>query len=76
MSKPLWQTLVKSAIDTQKEEIGCSECYDHLDEYADLLMAGIPPSEVMELVKQHLRHCPDCTTVFESLLTIISSEDH
>lgn len=71
----MWQTLLKSALETQENEISCSECYDQLDEYADMLMAGTPPTEVMELVKLHLKHCPGCTTVFEGLLTIISSEE-
>ena len=59
MTKPLWQTLLKSALETEEDEIDCQECYDLLDEYTDLLIAGAAPCKVMYLVKQHLKHCPD-----------------
>jgi aspartokinase len=39
----------------------------------DLLLAGAAPCRVMNQVKQHLNHCPDCASVFECLLTIIDS---
>jgi hypothetical protein len=75
MTKPLWQTLIKSALETEEVEISCQECYELLDEYADLLIAGAAPCQVLTLVKQHLRHCPDCTDLFECLIAIIGIDE-
>ena len=75
MTKPVWQTLLKSALETEEYEIDCQECYDLLDEYTDLLIAGAAPCKVMHLVKQHLKHCPDCTQLFEGLISIIGTDE-
>lgn len=75
MTKPVWQTLLKSALETEEYEIGCQECYDLLDEYTDLLIAGAVPCKVMHLVKQHLKHCPDCTHLSQSLISIIGTDE-
>jgi len=75
MTEPRWRALLKSALETEEHEISCQKCYDLLDEYADLLLAGAAPCQVMFFVKQHLDHCPDCAGVFECLLAIIGSSD-
>ena len=75
MSKPVWRSLLKSALETEEYEIDCQECFDLLDEYADMLIEGAAPCKVMTLVKQHLNNCPDCSVLFESLITIIGSQD-
>lgn len=74
MTKPL-QTIIKSALETENNEIDCQECYDLLDEYTDLLIAGAAPCKVLTLVKQHLKQCPDCTNLFESLIAIIGTDE-
>ena len=71
MSKPKWQALLKSALDDQEPVLSCHECYTMMDQYADMLMDGVDPAEVMGLVKQHLDECPGCDEVFETLLTMI-----
>ena len=75
MTKPVWQTILKSALETEEDEIGCQECYDLLDEYTEMLVEGAAPCQVIELVQQHLKQCPDCSTLFESLITMIGSID-
>ncbi len=75
MSKPTIKLLIQSALETKEKEISCQECYDLLDEYTDLIVEGAAPCQVMAVVKQHLKNCPDCTDLFESVLTIIGSVD-
>ncbi len=69
-TKPLWKTLLNLAIESQEYGLSCEECYNLLDQYADILDRGAEPSEVMGMVKQHLSHCPDCDEVFETMLLI------
>ena len=76
MSKPLWQTLLELAVKDEKElKISCQECYNLLDQYAEMLMAGVHPSEIMDLVKEHLSHCPGCDELLESLLTMLDEDE-
>ena len=49
---PLWRTLLKSALETEEYEITCEECFDILDMYADLVLEGTDPAEIMPQVKQ------------------------
>ena len=71
MSKKLWQVLLQSALKTEEYEITCLECFNMLDQYADLLLEGANPDSIMPTVRQHLNHCPTCTQEFETLMTML-----
>ena len=53
MSKKLWQLLLQSALEAEEYEISCLECFDLLDQYADIIMEGVDPCEIMPAVRQH-----------------------
>ena len=71
MTKQLWQLLLQSALETEEIEISCLECWNLLDQYADLILDGADPDEIMSAVKQHLNNCPTCTHEFETLMLMI-----
>jgi|GEM_PF-524537 len=71
MSKKLWQVLLQSALETEEYEITCLECFNLLDQYADLLLDGTDPDSIMPTVRQHLNNCPTCTQEFETLMTML-----
>ena len=71
MAKKLWQLLLQSALETEDYEINCVECFYLLDQYADMILAGADPDEIMPTVRQHLKHCPTCTQEFETLVVMI-----
>ena len=71
MAKKLWQVLLQSALDTEEYEINCLECFNMLDQYADLLLEGGDPDSILPAVRQHLHHCPTCTQEFETLMTML-----
>ena len=71
MTKQLWQLLLQSALETQEIEISCLECWNLLDQYADLILDGTNPDEIMPAVRQHLNNCPTCTEEFETLMLMI-----
>lgn len=75
MTEPTWQDLLKSALNAEEDEIDCQECYELLDEYADLMLEGAAPCKVMHVVKQHLDNCPDCASVFDCLISILGAGD-
>ena len=71
MTKQLWQLLLQSALETEEIEISCLECWNLLDQYADLILDGTEPDEIMSSVRQHLNNCPTCTHEFETLMLMI-----
>ena len=71
MTKQLWQLLLQSALETEEIEISCLECWNLLDQYADLIIDGTHPDQIMPAVRQHLNNCPTCTDEFETLMLMI-----
>ena len=71
MVNSVWQTLLKSALETEEFEIDCEECYELLDMYAELLLDGADADEIMPTVKQHLKQCNCCVHELEALMVII-----
>ncbi len=75
MSKPLWQTLLDLALDDTQPKLSCEECYNLLDQYADILSTEATPSELMVLVKEHLGHCANCDELFESIRLMVQESE-
>ena len=71
MTKELWRLLLQSALESEEYEISCVECFNLLDQYADLILDGADPKEIMPAVRQHLNNCPTCTDEFETLMLMI-----
>lgn len=65
-----WQ-LVRGIITTHPDEIGCDECFELLDRFAEMTLAGIDASHVLPLVQDHLNHCRDCREEFMALLAAL-----
>jgi hypothetical protein len=65
--------LVRVVAETRETEIGCDECFEQLDSFAELELFGVEVSIVMPLVGDHLDECEDCRGTFEALLTALRS---
>ena len=48
-------------------EIGCDDCFDLLDEYVDLQLAGHDADGAIPGMRAHLDGCPACREEHESL---------
>ncbi|HEC23933.1 MAG TPA: hypothetical protein ENI95_13545 [Chloroflexi bacterium] len=57
----------------EEDEIGCDECYEHIDQYVDMLRAGQNPDVVLPQVKRHLEQCRCCEVEFQALITILET---
>ena len=60
--------LVRFVADTHETEIGCDECFERLDRFAEIEISGAEASVAMPLVDDHLDKCADCRRKFEALL--------
>ena len=65
--------LVRVVDETREIEIGCDECFERMDIFAETKLSGLDASAAMPLVGDHLDKCADCRSKFEALLTALSS---
>jgi predicted anti-sigma-YlaC factor YlaD len=56
---------------TRPDEIVCEECFEQLDRFVEMRLAGKDPSEALPLVQDHLARCADCREEFEALMTAL-----
>lgn len=66
-----WAKLFLSILHTYAEEIGCDTCFEHIDRYVELTLAGKDAAEVMPLVYRHLTTCGACREEYEALLSAL-----
>ena len=67
------KSLARAIVASRPDEIGCDECFDQLDRFVDLTLAGKTASEAMPLVQDHLERCGDCREEFEALLSALQA---
>ncbi len=60
--------LVRVVAETHETEIGCDECFERLDSFAETEISGVEAGVAMPLVGDHLDKCADCRSKFEALL--------
>ena len=60
--------LVRVVAETRETEIGCDECFERLDSFAEVELSEVEASTAMPLVGDHLDKCADCRSKFEALL--------
>jgi hypothetical protein len=63
--------MVRSIVTTRPDEIGCDECFEQVDRFADAVLDGKDAAEAMPLVQDHLNRCGNCREEFEALLTAL-----
>jgi predicted anti-sigma-YlaC factor YlaD len=56
---------------TRADEIGCDECFEQIDRFVEMTLAGKDAAEAMPLVQDHLSRCRDCREEFETLLHVL-----
>jgi hypothetical protein len=55
-------------------EIGCDECFELLDSYVELELAGKDPDASIPGLRAHLVGCPACREEHESLKALVGGE--
>jgi hypothetical protein len=55
-------------------EIGCDECFDRLDRYVELELAGGDADAEVPGLRAHLAGCPACREEHESLLALAAQQ--
>ena len=55
-------------------EVGCDQCFEDLDRYVELELAGRDADAEIPGVRAHLDGCPACREEYESLRTLVGGE--
>jgi hypothetical protein len=56
-------------------EATCEECFEQLDRYVDLQLAGADTDSTMPGFRPHLEGCPACREDYESLRAFVSGDE-
>jgi hypothetical protein len=55
-------------------EVGCDVCFDELDRYVELEVAGADADAAIPGLRAHLDGCPACREEHDSLYALVSGE--
>ncbi len=65
--------IVQGIASSHGEEIGCDQCWDQIDRFAEIELAGKDASQILPLVEDHLEHCGHCREEYEALLEALKN---
>jgi hypothetical protein len=66
--------LLQRIINTQPEEISCSECFDMIAVYVDQELANVPVDQLLPQFKQHIHQCAVCRQEYELVRELAAAE--
>lgn len=74
MERPDFEQMLGRLLGPASSEIGCDECFEQLDRYVDLELAGDDADAALPGPRPHLNGCPACSEEHESLLALASGK--
>jgi predicted anti-sigma-YlaC factor YlaD len=74
MERPDLRPALDRLLGPAAPEIGCDACFDELDRYVELELAGEDADVAVPGLRSHLAGCPACREEYESLRELAASE--
>jgi hypothetical protein len=62
------------ALGPDAPELTCEQCFEELDRYVELTLAGTAADERIPGMRAHLAGCPACAEDFRSLRDLVTRE--
>jgi len=72
--RPDLDNVLSRVLGPAEPEVGCDECFDELDRYVELTVAGRDADAAVPGLRAHLAGCPACREEFESLRDLVSGD--
>jgi hypothetical protein len=69
------QELIARLLGPEGPEVSCEECFELLDQYVELQLAGEDADARLPGMRAHLEGCPACREDHESLRDFVESRD-
>jgi hypothetical protein len=74
MERPDLEQSLTRLLGPGEPELGCDECFDHLDRYVELELGGADADVGVPGLRAHLAGCPACREEYESLRALVGGE--
>jgi anti-sigma factor RsiW len=74
MERPDLTQVLLALLGPGRPEIGCEECFEELDRYVDLEIAGADAEAAVPGMRAHLAGCPACHEEHASLRALAGGE--
>jgi hypothetical protein len=74
MERPELKQALGRLLGPAGHEVGCDVCFDELDRYVELEVAGHDADAAIPGLRAHLEGCPACREEHESLYALVSGE--
>jgi hypothetical protein len=75
MDKRMDQNTLKRLLGPAEPELLCDECFEKLDEYVELELAGAPADDRIPGMRAHLEGCPACQEDYDSLRELVRGDE-
>ena len=75
MEHPDLKQTIGRLLGPAQPEVSCDVCFDELDRYVELEVAGTDADSVLPGLRAHLEGCPACREEHDSLLALVSGDD-
>ena len=66
--------LTRALVGPQGPQLSCEQCFDELDRYVELELAGADADAAIPGLRAHLVGCPACREEHESLRSLVGGE--
>jgi hypothetical protein len=74
MERPDLKQALGRLLGPAEPEVGCDVCFDRLDRYVELELAGEDTERAIPGLRAHLDGCPACREEHESLRALVGGE--
>ena len=74
MTHPHLDETIARLLGPAEPEVGCETCFDELDRYVELELAGTDADAAIPGLRAHLAGCPACREEHESLRALLGGE--
>jgi hypothetical protein len=66
-------TRLRALLGPEGPELSCEQCFEQLDRYVELELAGVNADEAVPGMRAHLEGCPACHDDQQSLRDLVAS---
>jgi hypothetical protein len=74
MERPDLRQTIRRVLGPAEPEVGCDTCFEELDRYVELEVAGRDADAAIPGLRAHLDGCPACREDHESLYALVSGD--
>ena len=74
MNRPDLKQALGRLLGPGEPEVGCDVCFDELDRYVELELAGGDADAAIPGLRAHLDGCPACREEHDSLYALVSGD--